>query len=314
MENEAPNQFKKVKRSKNLRKRAVTPDKSEEESHNINLITIKKKKEDKEEIYFSNKINIDFKADESKTLQSKLKEEFTGATATAEIDTEFSKDGRALMEKKLANKEITSAKGDSAYKGKNAYNTYVQTRESTSGSIAGSKMKAGPIRAANNIRITNRFDYQPDICKDYKETGFCGYGDSCKFLHDRGDYKSGWQLEREWEEEQTAKRDRIMKGVRQLEGASSSEEEEEELPFACLICRKPFTNPVVTKCGHYFCEQCALKKFQKTPKCFACNAQTGGIFDIAKNIIEKMNQMKKSAEEDGETGVEIQINQNSDSE
>lgn len=39
------------------------------------------------------------------------------------------------------------------------------------------------------------FDYQPDICKDYKETGFCSYGDSCKFLHDRGDYKSGWELE-----------------------------------------------------------------------------------------------------------------------
>jgi hypothetical protein len=41
-----------------------------------------------------------------------------------------------------------------------------------------------------------RFDYQPDICKDYKETGFCSYGDSCKFMHDRGDYKSGWELER----------------------------------------------------------------------------------------------------------------------
>jgi hypothetical protein len=40
-----------------------------------------------------------------------------------------------------------------------------------------------------------RFDYQPDICKDYKETGFCSYGDSCKFMHDRGDYKSGWELE-----------------------------------------------------------------------------------------------------------------------
>ena len=24
--------------------------------------------------------------------------------------------------------------------------------------------------------------------------------DSCKFLHDRGDYKSGWQLDREFEE------------------------------------------------------------------------------------------------------------------
>jgi hypothetical protein len=44
--------------------------------------------------------------------------------------------------------------------------------------------------------LTPRFDYQPDICKDYKETGFCSYGDSCKFMHDRGDYKSGWELDR----------------------------------------------------------------------------------------------------------------------
>lgn len=46
------------------------------------------------------------------------------------------------------------------------------------------------------VVVHTRFDYQPDICKDYKETGFCSYGDSCKFMHDRGDYKSGWELER----------------------------------------------------------------------------------------------------------------------
>ena len=44
-----------------------------------------------------------------------------------------------------------------------------------------------------------RWDYAPDICKDFKETGFCGFGDSCKFMHDRSDYKFGWQLEREME-------------------------------------------------------------------------------------------------------------------
>ena len=31
--------------------------------------------------------------------------------------------------------------------------------------------------------------------------GFCGFGDSCKFLHDRSDYKHGWQLEREWNDQ-----------------------------------------------------------------------------------------------------------------
>ena len=46
------------------------------------------------------------------------------------------------------------------------------------------------------MRQTAIFDYKPDICKDYKETGYCGYGDSCKFIHDRSDYKSGWELDR----------------------------------------------------------------------------------------------------------------------
>ena len=54
----------------------------------------------------------------------------------------------------------------------------------------------GPLRANVHARVSCRFDYQPDICKDYKETGFCGYGDACKFVHDRSDYKGGWEIER----------------------------------------------------------------------------------------------------------------------
>jgi len=59
---------------------------------------------------------------------------------------------------------------------------------------------AGPISAPTFVRTTCRFDYQPDICKDYKETGYCGFGDTCIYLHDRTDTVSGWQLEKEWEE------------------------------------------------------------------------------------------------------------------
>ncbi|KAG9393955.1 Zinc finger C-x8-C-x5-C-x3-H type (and similar) [Carpediemonas membranifera] len=28
-------------------------------------------------------------------------------------------------------------------------------------------------------------DYELGICKDFYETGFCGYGDNCKFIHTR---------------------------------------------------------------------------------------------------------------------------------
>lgn len=36
--------------------------------------------------------------------------------------------------------------------------------------------RKGPLRAPSNLRATVRWDYQPDICKDYKETGMCGFG------------------------------------------------------------------------------------------------------------------------------------------
>ncbi|KAJ2957502.1 hypothetical protein NQZ79_g6787 [Umbelopsis isabellina] len=172
-----------------------------------------------------------------------------------------------------------------------------------------SKMQRGPIRAPANLRVTARFDYQPDVCKDYKETGFCGYGDSCIFMHDRGDYKSGWQLEKEWEEAQKKKTQFGGGAGDQYAIDSDEDDSDEELPFACLICREEFKNPIVTKCGHYFCEKCAIKNFAKSTKCFACGASTGGIFNTAKNLIAKIEE-KKAAQnnEEGDGGdVEIQI-------
>ncbi|KAK2970001.1 hypothetical protein RJ640_008341 [Escallonia rubra] len=43
----------------------------------------------------------------------------------------------------------------------------------------------GPVRSSLPNPVWGRVDYQPDICKDYKRAGHCGYGLSCKFLHDR---------------------------------------------------------------------------------------------------------------------------------
>ena len=37
-------------------------------------------------------------------------------------------------------------------------------------------VRKGPVRAPAHLRATVRWDYQPDICKDFKETGFCGFG------------------------------------------------------------------------------------------------------------------------------------------
>ncbi|CAF3744474.1 unnamed protein product [Rotaria sordida] len=60
----------------------------------------------------------------------------------------------------------------------------------TNDSITKENLFDGPIRAPTNLHVSVHWDYQPDIC-------YCDFGDNCKFLHDRSDYKHGWQLERE---------------------------------------------------------------------------------------------------------------------
>lgn len=39
----------------------------------------------------------------------------------------------------------------------------------------------GPIRAPSFLRATCRFDYAPDICKDYKETGLLTMPSALKY-------------------------------------------------------------------------------------------------------------------------------------
>ena len=83
------------------------------------------------------------------------------------------------------------------------------------------------------------------------------------------------------------------------EDVSDTDSDDEDIPFACVICRKPYTDPVVTRCEHYFCSACAIKRFAKTPKCAACGAPTGGIFNRADKVIAKLKKKQEAADEDG---------------
>ena len=169
-----------------------------------------------------------------------------------------------------------SSNADGLYRGAKSYTSYIAARDDGTSS----KMRSrGPIRQTTTVRTTSLMDYQPDICKDYKETGYCGFGDTCKFLHDRSDYLAGWQLDVLPNSTARGRQDIL---------SDPEESEDEEVPFACLICRQPFTDPVVTRCGHYFCSSCAIKRFAKNSKCFACGKQTGGLFNSAKKVLDKM--------------------------
>ncbi|EDW15564.1 E3 ubiquitin-protein ligase RNF113A [Drosophila mojavensis] len=207
-----------------------------------------------------------------------------GATSINEVDTELDRDAQAIHVRSVKiNEELEGKADDKIYRGLNNYAQYYKKKDTAAGNASSGMVRSGPIRAPAHLRATVRWDYQPDICKDYKETGYCGFGDSCKFLHDRSDYKAGWQLEMDHEAQR--------KGECDSDGDDTKYEihsDEESLPFRCYICRGSFVNPVVTKCKHYFCEKCALAQYKKSQRCIICSQQTNGIFNPAKELIARL--------------------------
>ena len=119
------------------------------------------------------------------------------ATHTIEIDTAIDRDHRSTLERvqamKAASSDNNNDKGDSGkhdgnredkgvsngdvengakvYRGSNAYDTYTgkDVKQALSNNKATGTM--GPLRAPAFLRATVAIDYQPNVCKDYKETG-----------------------------------------------------------------------------------------------------------------------------------------------
>ncbi|KAF1925629.1 uncharacterized protein M421DRAFT_11405, partial [Didymella exigua CBS 183.55] len=162
----------------------------------------------------------------------------------------------------------------------------------------------GPQKGSSNVRTITTTDYTPDVCKDYKQTGFCGFGDNCKFLHAREDYAAGWKLDREWELSQLGGKKGKATGTVVASANRGADNGDagadavdlallEKIPFACILCKAPYKSPIVTKCGHYFCEPCALKRYRRDPTCAACSAKTYGVFNGAKNLARLLEKKQK---------------------
>jgi RING finger protein 113A len=193
---------------------------------------------------------------------------------------------------------------DGTYKGVANYQSFIQKNPDAL------SRQVGPVKSSTNVRTITVTDFAPDVCKDYKQTGFCGWGDSCKFLHSREDYKQGWELDRDWEIGTKGKKV-VGKTVASANRSGTTGEEDEEddaflesIPFACIICKKPYTNPIVTKCGHYFCESCALQRYRKNPSCAACGAGTGGVFNMAKKLTRLLDKKRERARKRREKALE----------
>ncbi|BHF72346.1 hypothetical protein SprV_0401541000 [Sparganum proliferum] len=91
----------------------------------------------------------------------------------------------------------------------------------------------------------------------------------------------------------------------EIKDEEADDDADEHLPLKCLICRGDYKDPVVTRCKHYFCSTCALKRFKKTARCYACTEDTKGTFKIAKDLLariavikEKRKHMSEEDEED----------------
>ncbi|CAI4047116.1 hypothetical protein N7582_003991 [Saccharomyces uvarum] len=146
-------------------------------------------------------------------------------------------------------------------------------------SMSGKKAQlAKQINQPSNIRTTVLMDFQPDVCKDFKQTGFCGYGDSCKFLHSRDDFKTGWKLNQEWNVDNEDSRKNAL--------------DLDKIPFKCVICKKDYKSPVVTNCGHYFCGSCFATEMKKGTKCFICGKETHGSAKVAADLQKILGRRK----------------------
>ena len=69
---------------------------------------------------------------------------------------------------------------------------------------------------------------------------------------------------------------------------------------------------MITRCGHYFCESCALTQYRVNPACAVCQAQTGGFFKPAKEIVAKLKQQEQLKQQLGKSSTNNQEQKSDD--
>ena len=196
---------------------------------------------------------------------------------------------------------------DDTYQGREAYKhasratTFTASQDKTHGrenpSLPSASYERQLSRLNKSSGMTVRVDYQPHVCKDYYETGFCGYGDSCIFLHDRSEIKMSWQLDKEWQVKSSEEKLRLERQEKQRELEEKRRKNAEQVEHGkfefCAICSDPEFNQcaVQTTCGHFFCESCVLGKL-KTAKskgkhaiCPTCRMTLGPSFTPAQKLV-----------------------------
>lgn len=193
--------FKKrgAKGKANLRKRAATPKPRDSDSDVSDYLSaeddsgrrIKRRKQNIGAITASSKTNRDpaqdvsgntvFSADRNVPITDS-----NDATKRTDWYDEPFTDAALSANSLLGSTRALPGESDGSYKGLKNQTSFIQKN------LDAPSRSVGPVKAPTNIRTVTVMDYAPDVCKDYKQTGFCGFGDNCKFLHSREDYKQSW--------------------------------------------------------------------------------------------------------------------------
>lgn len=113
----------------------------------------------------------------------------------------------------------------------------------------------------DSIEATAVVDYQPDVCKDFWLTGYCGYGDTCKFLHIRDELRQTAPVTKDWK----------------VDDKKKVESEKKRDLTVCAICQQKYTAPVMAECRHIFCKRCFRLRFAKDKTCVVCGQETAGV-------------------------------------
>ncbi|WPH02984.1 Hypothetical protein R9X50_00585600 [Acrodontium crateriforme] len=301
-----PSFKKRSNKTTNLRKRPATPppvsdsDDASDDTDDDNAADGRVKRRKKNGVQVNNTAprpstttlskTTAYEADRSTTLSTN-----DDATKTSNWSNEAAAESvrnAAAAQKGIAGDD--EGAGNGTYKGTAKYSNFIQKPAEARGGTV------GPVKAATNVRQITVTDFAPDVCKDYKQTGFCGFGDSCKFLHAREDYKQGWQLDKEWEKVGNNKaKSGTGKTAKDTEELDDEAKLLESIPFACIICKEAYKRPIVTRCGHYFCEKCAMTRYMKEKKrtCANCGADTNGTFNVARKLNELLEKKRKRVRE-----------------
>ena len=97
--------------------------------------------------------------------------DYNDATKQSNWYDENDKD--ALSAKNLlgsAKNKPSDGQPDGTYKGLANKTSFIQKHPDAP------QRTVGPVKAPTNIRTITVTDFAPDVCKDYKKTGFCGFG------------------------------------------------------------------------------------------------------------------------------------------